>query len=170
MCIRDSWEVAAKFFLHDPSRDASHYPGPNVRDNFEAKVAKLFDEQLPRSADFEPAVVARKALVRGCCFHHLDVRAAEQEPERMAPHCERGTWLRSSQVDRLAQDWGSAGFVILDKPFWFTPGPRPRLSYANLVEHVTAHQRRSGAAVMVAAVDPGTDRMVHRFCFVDESW
>ena len=164
------WEVAVKFFLHDPSRAGSHYPGPNVNDDFESKVAKLFDEQLPRSRDFEPAVAARQALVRGCCFHHLDVRPADQEPARMAPDCERGTWLRSKQVDRLEQEWGSAGFVILDKPFWFTPGRRPRLSFDQLVKHLEGHRKERRSAVMVAAVDQTSDRMLHRFCFVDETW
>lgn len=164
------WEVAVKFFLHDPSRDGSHYPGPNVTDDFESKVTKLFDEQLPRSRDFEPAVTTRQALVRGCCFHHLDVPPAEQEPERMAANCERGTWLRSPQVDRLDQEWGSAGFVILDKPFWFTPGPRPRLTFAQLAKHLEQHRRERRSAVMVAAVDETSDDMMHRFCFVDDSW
>jgi hypothetical protein len=164
---RCHWETAVKFFLYDPERPGSHFPGPNVRDDYESKIAKLFDYQLTRPGAGEFA--ERHAFVKGCCFHHPLVGAPPALPDRMPADAMTGTWIRAGETDLLSGAWNAHGFTILDKPHWLAPPPHVPMSFAEFDAVVRDHFAQSRRTVMAAAIDSDGSES-KRMCIVHQDW
>ena len=108
-------ETSVKFFLCAPGTTPSEFPGPNARDNFEAKTTKLFDKQLPASAGRIEGIGSRHGLVKGMIFYSDGQREVAM-PERLAEDHLRGTWLRAHETERLQSS--DQLFAIAQKPNW----------------------------------------------------
>ena len=164
---RCHWETAVKFFLYDPARPGSHFPGPNVRDDYESKIAKLFDEQLARPGAGEFA--ERLAFVKGCCFHHPLVGAPPELPDRMPETCMTGTWIRAGEAHLVCDAWADHGFTLLEKPHWLAPPPSPARPIVDFAGALSDHFAQSRRTVMAAIVD-ADDHEVRRVCVVHQDW
>lgn len=111
-------EASVKFFLCAPGTEPSEFPGPNARDNFEAKVTKLFDKQLQASVGRIDDVTHRLGVVKGMIFYRPgDPEAAV--PERLCAEHLRGRWVRAAQLADLAESGSPC--VLVDKPHWLAP-------------------------------------------------
>ena len=164
---RCHWETAVKFFLYDPSRPGSHFPGPNVRDDYESKIAKLFDHQLtrPGAGEFDE----RHAFVKGCCFHHPTVGPPPVLPSRMPADCLTGTWILAGEVDLVADRFPDDQVALLEKPHWLAPVPTRAVPMGAFREVVTSHFETSRRTVMAAVLDTDGAEFL-RLCIVHEGW
>ncbi|NNE93868.1 MAG: DUF1853 family protein [Verrucomicrobiales bacterium] len=133
-------ETAVKFYLHDPGENhtGSQFVGPNARDTFERKIARLLDHQLPLSARNYSEPVIPRALVRGRIFYHPDSSAPETLPDFLNPDHLRGEWLHQGEIDRL--DHSDREFHILEKPHWFTAPQEPGMSLPDFKKRIEAAQ------------------------------
>jgi len=121
-------EVALKFYLHSPvpgqesSAGLSHFPGPNATDNFEKKRDKLLLHQLPLGRTTFPEVAASHALVKGLVFYRPGETAPFALPASMNPGHLRGTWIRSTEIDRLLDEsWArDCRGRVMEKPHWLS--------------------------------------------------
>ncbi|MEM7092948.1 MAG: DUF1853 family protein [Actinomycetota bacterium] len=156
-------ETAVKFYLYDPRRSGSHFPGPNTTDDFETKATRLFDHQLPMSERTRHRVDLRLAHVKGCCFVHPMLGPPPTVPERMAPGSERGTWVRSSELGWLAEQRPTAMVVSLTKPFWLTPGGRSPGPICEV-------DAPSGTGTRMLAQVDSAGAFVDRICVVGDEW
>lgn len=142
-------EASVKFFLCAPGATPSEFPGPNARDNFEAKSTKLFEKQLPASEGRIDGIGARHGLVKGMIFY----RAGEPEvaaPARLTDNHMRGMWLRANETERL----GSVGqlFAIAPKPHWLAPEVDVELKDGeSLIKQLGEHFDGPAHPVMVSA-------------------
>lgn len=162
-------EVSCKFYLHNPDRTGSHFPGPNPTDDFENKIGRLFNHQLEMSRTHNPEVERREALVRGRVFTHLHGDPPTQRPDRMSADCLGGSWLRADELTLLEQ-WDGAELQIADKPYWLSPMTHaPRQSVAEAVETATAHFAASDRTLMVA-VHGAQSGKEERLCIVPADW
>ncbi|NQV26383.1 MAG: DUF1853 family protein [Rhodopirellula sp.] len=119
-------ETAVKFYLYLPNtkETGSHFIGPNAADNFERKMTRLFEHQLPMSENRFPGVNQRIAFVKGRIFYHPFDAEAAALPGRLSPEHLRGSWIRESELDLLDQLGAAAqtvGFRIARKPHWLAP-------------------------------------------------
>lgn len=162
-------EAAVKFFLHHPHDGTSDYPGPNARDNFEKKVAKLFDKQLRVSEEYFPDVEVREAFVRGLIFYHPSIGEPETGPDRLSCSHLRGIWVRSSEL-QLLQKFDNCRGSILNKPLWLShPDSSECVSWSVLVDELTEHFAGSDFPVMVSLMDAPASEVCRAFV-VSDSW
>lgn len=163
------WELAVKFFLHDPtSDDASDFPGPNASDNFERKAARLFEHQLPLSKLARPEVTRRQAFVRGCILRHERSDADYDLPARLSPGHEQGWWLRSAEIAEsplLSVDANTA--AVMTKPHWLAH-PAVYNSAAAVRDELAAHFAGPAHPLMVSIKEP--DGACHRVVVVNDAW
>lgn len=161
------WEASVKFFLHHPNTVGSHFPGPNARDSFEAKMTKLFDQQLPLSIEHRPEVTVRQACVKGAVFYHPAVARPVVLPDRMAADHGTGWWIRSSELALLdAGEWDAG--AVAQKPHWLGAPPTEDLMVTTeLVAHLRAHFAAVGHPVMVWLMKGVTDS---RLFVVGDMW
>jgi len=162
-------EISVKFFLCAPGSSPSSYPGPNARDNFERKVGKLFDKQLPASVGRVEGIGRREAFVKGMIFYRIDGRVAPT-PERLAPGHLRGVWCRNTSIDDLA-DLGDL-FAIVNKPQWLAPvGDATVMDADAFRDYVEDHFLGPAHPIMVSVrTADSADREVQRVIVVDEQW
>ena len=162
-------EATVKFFLHDQTNEGSHFPGPAARDNFERKVTKLFDKQLPLSLEHAPDVRLRVAFTRGCVFYQLGTRLPEMLPDRMAAGHLRGIWVRYSQRHDLDR-FEDGGFSIVEKPHWFAPVVDPTIvEDSDFHDTIDAHFDGPGYPVMVSVRNRAGSE-IERCFVVPDSW
>lgn len=163
------WELAVKFFLHHPSAgEASNFPGPNASDNFERKVSRLFDHQLPMSEQARPDVMRRQAFFRGCIFRHHSTGDQFELPPRMAADHEQGWWLRSSEVRESELFSAQArGGTIMSKPHWLAH-PAAHAPIESAVESLREHFREPAHPLMVSLLSPGG--RPQRVIVVNDHW
>ncbi len=166
---RCHWETAVKFFLYDPARPGSHFPGPNVRDDYESKIAKLFEEQLTRTVPSLGSFDRRRAFVKGCCFHHPLVGAPETLPERMPSKAMTGTWIRAAEVELVTERWSGHAVAVLNKPHWLAPQPGAGVPLDDFAGALRQHFGTSRRTVMAAVLDGDGDE-VERLCVVHDAW
>ena len=165
-------EASVKFFLCAPGSQPSEFPGPNARDNFEAKSTKLFDRQLLASLGRIADVGARHGLVKGLIFYHQD-EAMISRPERLAEDHVRGRWLRASEVHTLEQL--DVAFAIAQKPQWLAPDiGAVMLSAAKIAETLSEHFAGPAHPVMLSARSnldcTRSDTEVERLFVVPDHW
>lgn len=115
-------EAAVKFYLYvpDPTDGGSHLPGPNATDNFERKMRRLFEHQLPLSEGRFPEVTRRKAFVKGYIFYHPLHRPPTSLPDQLSPNHLKGSWIRESELDLLDDSSIPSMFRLVRKPHWLS--------------------------------------------------
>jgi len=142
-------EASVKFFLCAPGTEPSEFPGPNARDNFEAKSTKLFDKQLPASTGYIDGIGARLGLVKGMIFYHRDEPDAEL-PARLPEGHAKGRWLRESELASL--NVADHCFVVAQKPHWLAAEVDPDpLSHNDLTSWLGHHFANAAHPVMISA-------------------
>ena len=119
-------ELATKFYLAVETADGIILPGPDARDNYHKKLARLREHQLRLTHShrhylperYRGETIETKQLVYGCLFDHVD--ATEQAtPEFVNPHCRRGRWVHEHECgDYFPRD---THFQIIPKPLWPVP-------------------------------------------------
>jgi uncharacterized protein len=116
-------ETAVKFYLHLPEafECGSHWVGPNAADNFDRKMQRLFEHQLPLSRGRFPDVVRREAFVKGRIFYHPLLDKPTELPERLSADHLKGTWIRESELHLLKHSNAATKFRIVTKPHWLAP-------------------------------------------------
>lgn len=172
------WEVAVKFYLHEPTQtmDESHFIGPNARDTFEKKMARMFDHQLPLSQSCFPDVEVRQPLVKGQIFY-LDSKATPSVfPQMMCPEHVRETFLRERDLEELSNE-SSVGFVRLRKPFWLSSFTAEADSFdpltcQEMVGNLRQHFASVNRPVLIAVLNRSGDSWVEtkRVFVVLDSW
>lgn len=117
----EHWEFACKFYLLvAPESALSHYIGPNLVDNLDAKAQKILHAQLAlgQHADAQKYLAqplnASRALLKGWLFYRD--RATPALAEISAQHC-RGIWCRVSELSQF----DGAQFTILSRLAWLAP-------------------------------------------------
>lgn len=162
-------ETSVKFFLHAPGLTPSEFPGPNARDNFEAKATKLFDKQLPASDGRVDGIDVREGLVKGMIFRPTSTPDIPT-PARLAPGHLTGRWLRADALPEL-EALGDT-FSIVDKPNWLAPRSNAHtLTFGELASSLAGHFSKTGHPLMLSvrnAASPGVES--HRCFVVSESW
>jgi len=101
-------ELAVKFYLAVREKGDWRFPGPDPRDNWQRKLARLCDHQLQLSQRHESlALIAKRwqtscvnvrQLIYGCLFYPM----GESEcpiPEGVQPDCRKGRWFYESEWD-----------------------------------------------------------------------
>lgn len=160
-------EATVKFFLCVPGHSPSEFPGPNANDNYEAKLTKLFDDQLGRSEQFVPEVEQRLGIMKGMLFYRKgDPTVAV--PQRLSPAHQRGGWLRVNELDALSGEV----FAIAPKPNWLAPQvDATLLSATELTNNLTAHFGATDHPMMISARSSTDSAIeVERIFVVDETW
>ena len=119
-------ELATKFYLAVATGDGIALPGPDARDNYYRKLARMRDHQLGLSVKFrsclplkyKDAAIESQQLVFGCLFDHID--ASESfTPEFVLDKCRRGKWLHQQDCDRFFPV--GSKFEIIPKSLWPVP-------------------------------------------------
>lgn len=162
-------EVTVKFFLHHPRRGTSHFPGPNASDNFESKIAKLFDQQLELSRRHFPSVERRDAIVKGMAFYNGAPPA--ELPPRMSPTHAVGSWIRSTDCARL-RDRDSTAAAVVTKPHWLAPQVDADLQpIDDLVTDLERHFANGDGHPLMVSLRDATDRNeIERIFVVSPTW
>lgn len=119
-------ELATKFYLAVPSEKGLALPGPDARDNYFKKLARLrthqlqlpslFKEQLP--PEFCHENIKTQHLIYGCLFDHISTQTPSL-PEHLNPNCRRGKWLRINEVPTHFST--RTKFHLIPKPLWPVP-------------------------------------------------
>ncbi|MEJ6729382.1 MAG: DUF1853 family protein [Akkermansiaceae bacterium] len=124
-------ELATKFYL----AVGDEFPGPDARDNYFKKLARLRDHQLTLVKnhqallpdEFREESIVTQQLIYGCLFDHIDSPVLA-EPEFLNPGCRRGKWLR---VDEVPEHFPvETEFHMIPKALW--PVPLELLAEATL--------------------------------------
>lgn len=135
-------EASVKFFLCAPGAEPSEYPGLNARDNFEAKVTKLFDKQLSASEGRIDDIGAREGFMRGMIFYR-DGYAPGEQPDRLAADHQRGHWCYANELESLEAVGDQ--FAIVTKPHWLAPQvDADTMTFGELTEKLLAHFDTNG--------------------------
>jgi uncharacterized protein len=175
-------EVALKFYLHSPvpghesCAEFSHFPGPNATDNFEKKRDKLLFHQLPLGRSTFPEVAASHALVKGLVFYRPGEAAPSALPESMNPAHLRGTWIRSTEIDRLLEEpWArDCRGRVMEKPHWLSGWTAAsgeelqpmRALHGQLRSHFSGYNR----PVLLSLVQEGQAHECERLIVVPADW
>ena len=164
-------EASVKFFLHHPRPATSHFPGPNATDNYERKMSRLFDHQLPLSHEHWPEVNVRHAFVKGMVFWRNGVGPTTPTPDRMPADPLTGRWLRARELNSL-RDHRPALAAIANKPHWLAPPPPERAIGVDpacdlLMQHFATG---AGYPMMVSLLDASTGDECERLFVVSDSW
>lgn len=160
-------EASVKYFLCAPGTSPSEFPGPNARDNFEAKSTKLFEKQLPASEGRIDGIRSRHGLVKGLIFYR-DGEPDVERPVRLAQDHQRGRWLRADELSTLRASEGV--FAIATKPHWLAPQVDAELMEPDvMVARLKDHFMGPAHPVMVSERDRfGSE--VARLCVVPGPW
>lgn len=119
-------ELAVKFYLAVNRGGGMVFPGPDARDNYHRKLARLRERQLVltrKCRDLLPEKyrgeeIEAKQLIYGCLFDYINAR----EPavaDFISPNCRRGKWLYQSE---LTDDFLKGRKMSeVPKPLWPVP-------------------------------------------------
>ncbi len=119
-------ELATKFYLAVATPDGIVLPGPDARDNYHRKLARLREHQLQLTNKSRSCLPLRylnspiepQQLIFGCLFDHID--AAETfKPQFASDNCRRGRWLHQQDCQRHFP--ANSIFEIIPKPLWPVP-------------------------------------------------
>ncbi len=119
-------ELATKFYLAVETPNGLTLPGPDARDNYFKKLARLREHQLQLPSlfkdylppEFQNEPILTQHLVNGCIFDHIN-SANSASPESLNPNCRRGKWLHHK--DLLKHFPSKSSFKIIPKPLWPAP-------------------------------------------------
>lgn len=173
-------ETAVKFFLYFPEDNSSgsYFIGPNAADNFERKMNRLFDHQLPVSQQRYPDIEKRVACVKGRMFYHPTHQVPAALPAPLAADHLRDTWLRFSEIDWFQHHHGGCAFRILRKPHWLaneivaSDGTVPLMSVDELIKSLTTHFTDSNHPNLISVLELRDSQFVEvdRVFVVENSW
>lgn len=119
-------ELATKFHLAVETEKGLVFPGPDARDNYHRKLAKMRGHQLQLVQKVPTLLPERwqaesigvRQLVYGCLFDHVDAEVLAM-PEFIAPGCRRGRWL---DVQRCEEVFGKGAEIeVIPKALWPVP-------------------------------------------------
>ena len=115
-------EIAVKFYLAVKTPTGWHLPGPDARDNYARKLARLrghqlvlaqkFQEHLPELSRTE--TIHPEQLIYGCLFDHIDAEEATADFINLG--CRRGRWLYLHELEQYAGK--PADIHSIPKPLW----------------------------------------------------
>ena len=118
-------ELAVKFYLGVPSEEGWQFPGPDLHDNWQRKLARLQMHQLslvqrPEAQAllrerFGAAVVDVRQLIYGCIFHPMGDTECPL-PEGVHVDCRKGRWLYAKDWERFFG--GVAEVCMVPKALW----------------------------------------------------
>ena len=145
-------ELAVKFYLAIKRDDGWKCPGPNARDNWQAKLDRMRDHQfqLTRRAEarallkdkFGITDITVQHLIYGCLF--LPIGCDEwPAPDAISGNARIGRWLYVSQWDDYLSHIHDA--FIIPKPLWpveISDDVRPLLTPVTVEELKQAAQER----------------------------
>lgn len=119
-------ELATKFYLAVDTPSGLTLPGPDARDNYFRKLARLrthqlqlprlFKNHLPPEFRHEPIITGQ--LIYGCLFDHIG-STTPATPEFLNPNCRRGKWLTIDQLHAHFPE--STRFQLIPKNLWPVP-------------------------------------------------
>ncbi len=121
-------ELATKFYLAVETSEGIILPGPDARDSYERKLARLQEHQLSltvRHREYLPAAyreltIHPQQLIYGCLFDHIDAETLSA-PALVAPDCRRGRWLYLHEC--AAYFPSDTHFKMIPKSLWPVPFP-----------------------------------------------
>lgn len=181
-------ETAVKFFLQQPGTpvNGSLLPGPNPADNFESKLTRLFEHQLPLSRRFGPDVTHRIVHWTGIIFEplHTDPARFSKSAAGVSKGHLRGFWLKADQLDRLQQVWNDAEYrmTLRLKPFWLSDirvargQMEPAISIADAIDEIKLLFEQTDRPIMASLIrrnNAATEfaaQEVHRIIVVPACW
>lgn len=171
-------EAAVKFYLYlpDVSDCGSQFIGPNSADNFEKKMRRLFEHQLPLSKKWFPEVTQRLAFVKGRIFYHPLRDRPQCLPDPLSPAHLCGTWIRESELDLLETDGRCSLFKLVRKPHWLAPevaaGDSTMQTLEEIKQSLRNHfqQKRTPQLVSRLAEDADCWRESDRIFIVADEW
>lgn len=119
-------ELATKFYLAVNTANGFALPGPDARDNYYRKLARMREHQLRLPVKFRDCLppqykntlIETQQLVFGCLFDHIDA-SKTFTPEFAREDCRRGKWLHQSDCDRYF--CSNSRFEIIPKALWPVP-------------------------------------------------
>lgn len=114
-------ETAVKFYLYLPGSNkplGERFVGPNPEDNFESKIDRLFQHQLPISKVDFPDVRRRVAMVKGRIFYHPHLPRPTELPATMSADHLQNTWLYRRDLKWFRNHHPDGLFRVLPKPYW----------------------------------------------------
>ena len=93
-------ELATKFYLALSTEEGLLLPGPDARDNYHKKLARLREHQLKLLQkhrqhlpdNYQKTQIETQQLIYGCLFDNVHATEMAQ-PEFLNPHCRRGRWI-----------------------------------------------------------------------------
>lgn len=118
-------ELAAKFYLAVETETGLTLPGPDTRDDYFKKLARLRDHQLVLTSKYRDALpdtyrnrtIVPRHLVLGALFDHIDGTDLAQ-PEAVHPQARRGRWLT---IGELPSHFEATTLRLIPKPLWPVP-------------------------------------------------
>lgn len=165
----EHWEITLKFYL---GLSMEHWPGPDPRDSFAQRRARLRDHQFPLDqtpacraqlrARGIPGIDRRRLFSRGRLYYpasgQLDM------PEGAHPAHSRGRWWHTAELP------ADMTWTVIQKPQWLCLSPMSnkstnRLATPQLLDYV----QQSRSPVMVDAWCPQTATATPGFV-VSDSW
>jgi len=162
-------EVAVKYYLHVQGRSPSEFPGPNARDNYEAKTTQLFTKQLFASEGRIDGVDARIGLMKGMIFYRNGEPRA-QHLARLPENHAHGRWIHEDELDTLSSPTNC--FALADKPHWLAPVADADLVDFNELSQVLREHFDDAAHPVMLSVRAGDHRdvEVERLFVVSRHW
>lgn len=145
-------ELAVKFYLAVESDEGMFFPGPDARDQYHRKLARLRQHQLvlPKiyreylPSEYQTKMIETQQLVYGCFFDHFDSPQVA-EADFLNTRCRRGRWLRDSEAVHYL---GEKNVEQIPKPLW--PVPFELLEKFELEEWKPVQKLESCVMVRVA--------------------
>ncbi len=116
-------ELAVKFYLAVETTTGLLLPGPDARDNYYNKLAKMRSHQLLLSKkyhhllpeEFREDKITVQHMVHGCIFNHIHA-TQPSDIEYLTPDRRHGKWLHASEC---AEFFGhDRHYRIIPKPLW----------------------------------------------------
>ena len=119
-------ELATKFYLAIETPEGLTLPGPDARDNYFKKIARLRDHQLKIPALFKEYLptqyqrepILSQHLVNGCIFDHI-ASSRPATPPFLSRFCRRGKWLSQDEIPQYFAP--ETRLQIIPKALWPVP-------------------------------------------------
>lgn len=177
------WETAVKFYLHrtEQHSSGSHLVGPNPADQFESKLHRMLNHQLPLGSSVFPNITERHAFVKGRIFYHIDTKTEDVGtlPCALAQNHLRGNWCYESEINRLNERNAATDFRvrILTKPHWLSDDQAESAganseTMTSVATRIGRHFQQSESPVLLSIMEPDDSHLqeINRVFVVANSW
>ncbi len=171
-------ETAVKFYLHFAKEHSSgsHFIGPNSTDNFERKVKRLREHQLPMSDGLYEEPLRKWAWVKGRIFYHPLDMEPDEIPQDMNPDHSKAHWIFASQLDGWSGWFPEKHCRLVRKPHWLSleqgETSEHDLSVDDSIDRLKKHFKGSDTPRLIACMKQEEDSMMEarRVFVVSDSW